>query len=367
MRARKTKQLPPARRLRGIVLSAAATLAVTLAAAETAPAEQAASQRLQATAATRAWAWRGAAAEESAVFHGVVSYDTAGGGAGAMLYPAPGPAGFLVAILTHAAINSGARSAEAKRIEEAADKVLVPLKDQVDRLRLRDLQQDALARWEIGTEVKLLGRDENADNAWIVETQPVFLMTQDRRALVVEAVVRLFDGAAKVPAIERAVRVVSPPVKGDVDGYWLDPVNGRLAQTSAALLAEAIRVAVLDAQVSGDSSQRTIRYVEGGADKFERATLLSERCERVALRTLRGGVMSVPARPKLTPAVSVDGAAGPAACGAAWPDVNGPVAVVNAPATAAQTAAQTVAVDGASAGQPAAAAVAGDSVVKTPQ
>lgn len=354
----------PARRLRGIVLSAAALLAVTLAAAETAPAEQAALQRLQATAATRAWAWRGAAAEEPAVFHGVVSYDTAGGGAGAMLYPAPGPAGFLVAILTHAAINSGARSAEAKRIEEAADKVLVPLKDQVDRLRLRDLQQDALSRWETGADVKLLGRDESADNAWIVETQPVFLMTQDRRALVVEAVVRLFDGAAKTPAIERAVRVVSPPVKGDADGYWLDTANGRLAQTSAALMAEAIRVAVLDAQTSGDASQRTIRYVEGGADKFERATLLSERCERVALRTLRGGVMSVPARPKLPPAVPVDGAAGPAACGAAWPDVNGPVAAVS---TRAATA-QRVAVDGASVGQPASATAAGDSVaVKTPQ
>ena len=35
----------------------------------------------------------------------------------------PGPAGFVVALLTHAAINSSARSAEAKRIEEEADEL----------------------------------------------------------------------------------------------------------------------------------------------------------------------------------------------------------------------------------------------------
>lgn len=313
---------------RTVAGAAAALSAMTCvnAADTTAATEQAALQRLRETAASRAWAWREAAADERAVFHGVVSYDAAGGGAGTMMY-GPGPAGFLVALLTHAAINSSARSAEAKRIEEEADKVLLPLKDQLDPLRLRDFQQKALPRWEQGGELRLLPRDGSADNAWVVETQPVFLMTQDRRALVVEAMVRFFDGAAvKTPAIERAVRVVSPPVKGDVDAYWRDSAQNPLVKTGSALLAEALRVAVLDTQTSGEPSQRTVRYVEGGADKIERAAPLGERCERIALRTLRGGVMSVPARtrPSVTTDAPVESAAAPT-CGAPWPDVNAPV------------------------------------------
>jgi hypothetical protein len=316
---------------RTVAVAAAALSAVMCvnAADTTAATEPAALQRLRETAASRSWAWREAAADERAVFHGVVSYDAAGGGAGTMMY-GPGPAGFLVALLTHAAINSSARSAEAKRIEEEADKVLLPLKDQLDPLRLRDFQQMALPRWEQSGELRLLPRDGSADNAWVVETQPVFLMTQDRRALVVETLVRFFDGAAaKTPAIERAVRVVSPAVKGDVDAYWRNSARNHLAQTASALLAEALRVAVLDTQTSGELSQRTVRYVEGGADKIERAAPLGERCERIALRTLRGGVMSVPARtrPSIGADASAESAAAPA-CGAPWPDVNAPVVAV---------------------------------------
>jgi hypothetical protein len=322
---------------RAVAVAAAAlsTMTCANAADTTAAAEQAALQRLRETAASRAWVWREVAADEPAVFHGVVSYDAAGGGAGTMMY-GPGAAGFVVALLTHAAINSSVRSAEAKRIEEEADKVLLPLKDQLDPLRLRDFQQTALPRWEQGGELRLLPRDGAADNAWVVETQPVFLMTQDRRALVVEAMVRFYDGAsAKTPAIERAVRVVSPAVKGDVDAYWRDSTQKHLSQTGAALLAEALRVAVLDTQTSGELTQRTVRYVEGGADKIERAAPLGERCQRIALRTLRGGVTSVPARSRPATAGAPAEPASAADCGPPWPDVNAPQ-VAAAPASAGE-------------------------------
>lgn len=337
-------------RWHSVICSVVALFGATHAgAAETpAAAEQAALQKLRDAAATPTWAWRMASPEEPAVFHGVVSYDAAGGGTQPMLYPAPGPVGFLAALVTHAALNSGARSAEVKRIEEAADKVLLPLKERLEPLRLRDFQHAAQLRWESGGELRLVAGDQPVDNGWVIETQPVFLMTQDRRAMAIEVIVRLFDGmSAKKPAIERAVRVVSPPVKGDAEAYWSHADQNRMAETGAALLAEAMRVALLDVRVDADLSQRTVRYAEGGADKFERAIALGERCDRVALRTLRGGVMSVPARSRRSAMPEASTGAGVGVdCGAPWPDVNGPEPMTAAaPAAATASAAPGAAVE----------------------
>jgi hypothetical protein len=291
-----------------------------------ADASAAAAQRMRDTLTTRAWAWRAPPPDSRVLFHGVVSYDNAGGGAGAMMYPAPNAAGLLVAILTHAALNGGARSAEAKRLEEEADKVLEPFKGPIERLAPRDLQQAAAARLDFVATPSLVEAARDAGDAWVIETQPVFLLSQDRRALVVETVVRLYDGAAPAPALERAVRVVSPPVKSpDAETYWLQAEGDRLAHTSAALLAEAVRVALMDVNAPADVPQRTVRYVEGSADKFERAMPLAERCERVALRTLRGAVMSVPVRAK---GPSADP---PSPCGPAWPDDGAAAASAEAP------------------------------------
>jgi len=304
-------------------------------AAADAAASAAAAQRVRDTQATRPWAWRAPAQDAKPVFHGVVSYDNAGGGAGMMMYPAPNAAGLLIAILTHAALNEGTRSAEARRLEEQADKVLEPFRVPVDRLQLRDVQEAALARLEMASVPRLVGPADEAGDAWVIETQPVFLMSQDQRALLVETLVRVFDGAAKSPLLERAVRVVSPPVKAqDAQAYWLNVDGSRLATMSAALLAEAVRVALLDVQAPVDLAQRTVRYVEGSADRFERAMPLGERCERVALRTLRGAVMSVPVRPK---GAEPDAASARAACGQPWPEAG-----VEAATTETQTDKPTV-------------------------
>ncbi|MDR1461879.1 MAG: hypothetical protein LBI68_01895, partial [Azoarcus sp.] len=40
---------------------------------------------------------------------------------------------------------------------------------------------------------------------------------------------------------------------------------------------------------------KTIRYWEGGIKKVERAQQLGEYCRRTVIRTLRGGLMIVPA------------------------------------------------------------------------
>lgn len=275
-----------------------------------------AARRIADSLASRAVAWRAAPVADRPVFRGVVSYDSAGGGTGQMLYPAPGVAGLLVAVLTHAAINESVRSAETKRIEDAADEVLQPFTPVIEKLTWQELQQSALARLDVGAARRLVPAGESAADAWVIDAQPVFRMTQDRRALVAEAVVRVFDADAQAPVAERAVRVVSPSVTAqEAEAYWRADAGMRLHETSAALAAEAIRAALLDIQAAPDQPQRTVRFREGTVDRFERAMPVDERCGRVVLRTLRGGVMSVPS----SSSTRADEGAQPVACSAAWP------------------------------------------------
>jgi hypothetical protein len=47
---------------------------------------------------------------------------------------------------------------------------------------------------------------------------------------------------------------------------------------------------------NNDQPFRTIRYLEGTAEKMERAQLINEHCGRLLIKTLRGSLMSVPAK-----------------------------------------------------------------------
>ncbi len=73
------------------------------------------------------WWWRAPATAEVAWRGMLPTEGGAVGGGGGMLYPGMfGAGGLLVAILTHAAISDGVQSAERKRVQDEADKVLEP-------------------------------------------------------------------------------------------------------------------------------------------------------------------------------------------------------------------------------------------------
>jgi hypothetical protein len=50
----------------------------------------------------------------------------------------------------------------------------------------------------------------------------------------------------------------------------------------------------MTAKASPDAPHRTVRYRLGGEERMERAQVLSERCDRLLIRNLRGWLMSVP-------------------------------------------------------------------------
>lgn len=256
----------------------------------------AASASLPARAADDAW-WRIPASPE-VVWRGMLP--TEGGAVGAsmqMLYPGfAGVGGFLAAILTHAAISSGTQSAARKREQDEADRVLEPHAPTLKAWTAQDLwtatqaalaPELALQRWDQATPPQGL----------LIETAPVFTMAQDEGVLILDAAVRLTP-AGGTPS-EQMVRVLSSPHDvSDARKHWSDDEAAKLKSAAAQMLADAIRIALAPTPAADAlPAARTHRYLQGSVERAERAQLVGGDCARALLRTLRGGLLSVPIKP----------------------------------------------------------------------
>ena len=117
-------------------------------------------------------------------FNGAVSYDKAGSGGAAMMYPASGLGGLLVAIATHAAISGGIRESEKARLREEADKILEPYRPALGEFKLGDLLERAVPVMAEGG-VKRIATPEApvASGETAVDSAPAYLLTQDHRAI----------------------------------------------------------------------------------------------------------------------------------------------------------------------------------------
>lgn len=251
--------------------------------------------------AARSWALK-LPTVERVVFRGMAKHDAAGLGAGAMLYPAPSAAGLLAAVLTHGLLNEGAKQAQKSKLQAEADQVLEPYRDVLDGLTHERLVRAALPLQRNPEPRRAMAGDAGPGPDWIVEIAPVFSMTADQRALVLDNAVRVYAPAGTDAAFAQAIRVVSRPAEAvespaAPDSPWRAENGRRLLQVSAELLAESLDVAMAQAQRApppADAPQRTFRYAEGGEERMERASLVEAGCGRLLLRTLRGWYMSVP-------------------------------------------------------------------------
>lgn len=241
-------------------------------------------------------------AQDKIDYRGAVNFDAAGSGPGTMLYPAPGLAGFLVAVATHAVIINSVRGNEKSKIQLEADKVLLPYQAALSAYDHRTLFQSALEKTATSlAKAEVLEARAAAGGTWVVESAPVFLMTQDQRALILENTVAVFaPGPAAPPVYQNLVRVVSvAEPEDDIASRWNADQGLRLKERSAELLARSFEIAIDAAGAPAPgaaATQRTFRYPEGGRERMERAQLVSAGCDRVVIRTLRGWLMSVPVR-----------------------------------------------------------------------
>jgi hypothetical protein len=228
----------------------------------------------------------------------VARFDDAGLSQGAMLYPAVGVADFGAGIIAHALTNKALRKAQKNSAQEKADEVLVPYRGFLEQFSNADLFQRSLPLTATGASKQLAGPDLSADKAYRVHSSPVYAMTQDHSALALTNEIVIYaPGKPKKPVYVNKVHVVLPAQPAeDLRAFWSEGDGELLKSKSAKLLAVSLDLALRDAAaVPGDATEfKTIRYMEGNAERMERAQVLAHGCGRLLLRSLRGTLMSVP-------------------------------------------------------------------------
>ena len=301
-----------------LIVAGAAASAIAQTAAAPPPAETAdpTAQAASAPAALgRPWSLR-LPTIDKVVFRGSVNHDAAGMGTGAMMYPAPNAIGLLAAVLTHGLISSSARESQKSQMQSEADKVLQPFESVLSAFTNRRLMEEGLRRMSTAGSKRVIAPADASAGDWLIESAPVFSMTQDRGALVLDNVVRIYAPGSSKVNYAQTVRVVSRPLSAppsptapteaetssDLAPLWLESEGRRLVDSSVALFAESLDIALDQASlptVEEKSPYRTFRYAEGGSERMERAQLVSESCGRTLIRTLRGWLMSIPAASSL--------------------------------------------------------------------
>lgn len=240
-------------------------------------------------------------ASEKVVFRGVVSFDQAGVGAVSMMYPAPNAVGLLAGVLTHALISKGSREAQKTKIETEANKVLEPYQSVLDGFRYTELVERSKAWTLSGTQLPVLPRGAAHPDAWVILVTPVFSLTQDQTTLVLDNTVAFYPpGESKHSAYVNTIRVIADAqTDPDPTVYWMTKDGEALKEQGGQLLGESLDIAFADAAAVPASTIapfRTIRYMEGNAERMERGQPITEQCDRVLLRSLRGTLMSVPVK-----------------------------------------------------------------------
>ncbi|WLI88745.1 hypothetical protein Q4S45_18790 [Massilia sp. R2A-15] len=248
---------------------------------------------------------------EPVVFHGALNYDKAGSGAGAMMYPAPGLVGMLAAVATHAAISGGMRESEKQKMRDEADKVLLPYRPALANYGHQELMLASLAEMKTAGDKHLLpAAAPCAEGEVVADGVPSFFMTQDQRALILENAISI-QGAGARP-YQKIIRVISPAQdEGAGVAAWFNDRENLLRKVSARMVAQSLDIALADAQAAGEPSDpfKTVRYNEGGAERMERAQVISDQCGQLVLRTLRGNLIAVPSKAPQAPAAGCPAAA----------------------------------------------------------
>lgn len=250
-------------------------------------------------------------------YQGVMDRNLAGNSQG-ILYPGGHPLVFLASVLTHAAIEDASERKQRDGLQRGADRVLEPYRQVLDGFGHRELARLALPLTSTPAGAALVEHDQAPpEGRWVVQGVPVFSLTQDAQALLLDHAVEVRAAATPAgPPYRNVIRVVSlPRSSDDLVAAWTAEEGRPLKAESAGLLASSLDIALSAAASnaigapSDDKPFRTVRYTEGSQEKIERAQVLEERCGRLLLRNLRGWLMSVPAR---TSAVADSGCPRPA-------------------------------------------------------
>lgn len=224
----------------------------------------------------------------------------------AMLYPAITPVDFFASVLAHAAVSESVRNSHKNSLQSTADRVIEPYRAYSDSLKnknlVNQLKEIALSRGFT------LNKYENSqhDDDLILDITPIYLLNKTEETLILRNQFLVYKkkyqskkGKQKRLLFQNQIEVLSgATIQGSAQEYWLnnDGENlknemNQLFSESLNLIAERISSTAKDTNVK----YKNYRYNDGDSIVFERAIALSENCEKVIFKTLRGWLKSIPA------------------------------------------------------------------------
>ncbi|MCL1051495.1 hypothetical protein L2755_17945 [Shewanella abyssi] len=223
-----------------------------------------------------------------------------------MIYPAVTPVDFFAAIITHAAITESVKNDKKNRAQTLADTVTIPyrpfVKDIANQALVSQLKDIALSRG-----FQLARYSESLSESDVVlDITPIYLLNQKQDTLTLRTQFLVYQKkelhvTAKKRKVlyQNQIEVLSSKIKAESpQEYWLANDGERLITTMRSLLSKTLKLGAIQvSSIQTDDSimtKQNIRYDDGDTTAFERASIISDDCERVIIHTLRGWLKSIP-------------------------------------------------------------------------
>ena len=134
----------------------------------------------------------------------------------------------------------------------------------------------------------------------LVRATPSFLLTQDQSTIISETDIVIYKADdLTTPFYKTSIKVISKAKEEkELLSFWTANDGEALKEESALLLTESISalVGIVEDKAKTPSTNdafKTVRYSEGGTQKFERGQILAESCGHMLIKTLRGSLLLV--------------------------------------------------------------------------
>ena len=241
--------------------------------------------------------------QDKVQFLGKIDTSQKAGDGAAVMYPGEaGVAGFVAAIAAHSIAASSVKNSRKKQMQESANRILQPFSQVIEQLAFEQLYPQSLTLpGNTAPTVNLEPYSEHsADNKWIIESTPTFYVTLEKKDLILQNAIRIYESAKPDnSAYQNTIAVVFNDTGTHLsnDGVPIDNGNP-FASTVKNLFKESLDLAISDfinQQSPPDSYQTTtVRYLEDGEKKVERGNVMISSCEKIVFKTLRKWIKSVP-------------------------------------------------------------------------
>jgi len=241
-------------------------------------------------------------------FLGEYDNDSVGLDSGNMVYPGDaGVAGFLAAILTHAAISGSVKDNAYSKVQEEANKVLLPYSKYLQGFKNEELFSSIIGKINDKHKFRIEKYDgsNNELSDFVLKSEPIFYMSQDQKELILKHAMTIHRVNQPDKIIYKNItEIASNRINNDnMFNFWIEQNN--LPIISADLYAESIDLLFFDMKNDFEKhqvqSQKTYRFMRGGKKSYERGTFVKSKCGYTVIRTLRGWLKSFPDDANISP------------------------------------------------------------------